>query len=384
MKEKWEVKRLGEVCEVIAGQSPPGKFYNSHGEGLPFYQGKKDFGGKEILPPKVWTTQTTKIALKRDILISVRAPVGPVNFSSDRICIGRGLAAIRCSKELNCDFLYYQLLHLQPIIQGKAGAVFASINKSGIESLLMRVPPLSTQHRIVGILDEAFAGIATAKAHAEKNRENARAIFESELDGIFRRKGSGWVEKRISEIAQHSLGKMLDKAKNRGTPQKYLRNLNVRWFNFDLDDLLEMKFLPEEEERYLVKKGDVLICEGGYPGRAAVWEREEPIFFQKALHRVRFADQCLAPWLVYFLFHSCNSGSLSQYCGGVGIQHFTGQSLAKFILPIPPMKIVPELISHLDTLSSETRRLAAIYERKLEELEALKKSLLHQAFTGAL
>lgn len=85
---------------------------------------------------------------------------------------------------------------------------------------------------------------------------------------------AAWQAKPISEIAQHSLGKMLDKAKNRGTPQRYLRNLNVRWFEFSLDDVLEMPFLPEEEERYTVRKGDLVICEGGYPGRAAIWTRE--------------------------------------------------------------------------------------------------------------
>jgi len=99
---------------------------------------------------------------------------------------------------------------------------------------------------------------------------------------------AGWQRKRVADLAQHSLGKMLDKAKNRGEPRPYLRNLNVRWFDFDLTDVLEMRFLPSEVERYTVRKGDVVVCEGGYPGRAAIWERDEPIFFQKALHRVRF------------------------------------------------------------------------------------------------
>ena len=77
---------------------------------------------------------------------------------------------------------------------------------------------------------------------------------------------AGWPRRRISEIAQHSLGKMLDKAKNKGEPKPYLRNSNVRWFSFDLSDLLEMRFLPEESDRYTAVKGDLLICEGGYPG----------------------------------------------------------------------------------------------------------------------
>ena len=76
----------------------------------------------------------------------------------------------------------------------------------------------------------------------------------------------GWQTKKVSEIAKHSLGKMLDKAKNKGEPKPYLRNLNVRWFDFDLSDVLEMRFLPEETDKFTAVKGDVLICEGGYPG----------------------------------------------------------------------------------------------------------------------
>ena len=106
MKKGWEVKRLGDVCEVIAGQSPEGKYYNNEGNGLPFYQGKKEFEDKYIGEPTTWTTKITKKAEKGDVLMSVRAPVGPVNFSTQQICIGRGLAAIRASKLVDREFLF--------------------------------------------------------------------------------------------------------------------------------------------------------------------------------------------------------------------------------------------------------------------------------------
>ena len=112
---------------------------------------------------------------------------------------------------------------------------------------------------------------------------------------------NGWPRKKVSEIAKHSLGKMLDKAKNKGEPKPYLRNLNVRWFGFDLSDVLEMRFLPEESAKFTAVKGDVLICEGGYPGRAAIWEQDEPIYFQKALHRVRFHEPERSKWFLYYL-----------------------------------------------------------------------------------
>jgi type I restriction enzyme S subunit len=176
MKVVLQCKQIGDLCEVIAGQSPEGKYYNTDGDGIPFYQGKKDFGEKFIEDPTTWTTQTTKIAQAGDILMSVRAPVGPVNFATDEVCIGRGLAAIRSKGELDREFLFYQLLHLQPEIAGKEGAVFASINKSEIAALPIVFVPLPEQKRIVGILDETFEGIATAKANAEKNLQNARSL----------------------------------------------------------------------------------------------------------------------------------------------------------------------------------------------------------------
>ncbi len=95
MTSEWQSKMLGDLADVIAGQSPEGSFYNSSGDGLAFYQGKKDFGDKFIGRPTTWTTRVTKVALEGDVLMSVRAPVGPVNFATEKACIGRGLAAIR-------------------------------------------------------------------------------------------------------------------------------------------------------------------------------------------------------------------------------------------------------------------------------------------------
>lgn len=384
MKKGWHRSTIGNYCEVIAGQSPEGKFYNSDGIGMPFYQGKKDFGDKFVKAPTTWTSETTKTARKGDILMSVRAPVGPINFSTEDICIGRGLAAIRSKGQLDGDFLFYQLLYLQPEIAGKEGAVFASINKAEIAALPITVGPLPEQHRIVAILDEAFDGIATAKVNSEKNLQNARALFESHLQAVFTKRGEGWVVKKVSEIAKHSLGKMLDKAKNKGDLQPYLRNLNVRWFEFDLSDLLEMPFLPTEFEKYTAVKGDVLICEGGYPGRAAIWNEDYPIYFQKALHRVRFHEPELNKWFVYYLSVQDSSGQLKQHFSGTGIQHFTGEVLARFPIPVPPLPELRLAVAKFDALSDETQRLESLYQQKLTALDDLKKSLLHQAFSGKL
>ncbi len=182
---KWQVKKLGEVCNVIAGQSPESSFYNNEAQGLPFYQGKKEFREKYISVPTKWTTKITKEAQKGDILMSVRAPVEPINFSTQTICIGRGLAAIRAGQKIDKNFLFYGLLAKQRDIKENEGAVFASINKKQIESIYIPVPPIAEQKRIVEILDEAFEGIAIVEANTQKKLEGLAELKQSVLQKAF-------------------------------------------------------------------------------------------------------------------------------------------------------------------------------------------------------
>lgn len=152
--EDWEETTIGDVCEVIAGQSPEGKYYNKNEKGLPFYQGKKEFTDKFIGEPTTWTTKTTKKSIKNDVLMSVRAPVGPVNFATQDICIGRGLAAIRTSEKMNYNLLFDFLLSIQDKLVGNNGAVFNSINKTQIENISITIPKsLEEQKAIVSKLD---------------------------------------------------------------------------------------------------------------------------------------------------------------------------------------------------------------------------------------
>lgn len=191
----------------------------------------------------------------------------------------------------------------------------------------------------------------------------------------------GWETKKVREIAKHSLGKMLDKAKNRGDLQPYLRNLNVRWFDFDLTDVLEMRFLPEESEKYTAKKGDVLICEGGYPGRAAIWENDEPIYFQKALHRVRFYEPEHTKWFLYYLLSKDLDGTLKNHFNGAGIQHFTGEALAQFEVPLPPLPEQKRIVALLDEAFAGIATAKANAEKNLQNARALFESHLQAVFT---
>ena len=151
---EWQEKKLGDICEIIAGQSPESKYYNNDGNGMPFYQGKKEFTKNFIGEPTKWTTKITKKAIINDILMSVRAPVGPVNFATQTICIGRGLASIRVRKSVDKDFIFYFLKKHQKEIIGNTGAVFNSINKNQIGQIKIPIPPLAEQQQIVKKLDK--------------------------------------------------------------------------------------------------------------------------------------------------------------------------------------------------------------------------------------
>lgn len=152
--ETWEEKKLGDVCDVIAGQSPKSEFYNEEKIGFPFYQGKKEFSDLYIGFPKVWTDNPTKIAEKDDILMSVRAPVGPVNLSRGECCIGRGLAAIRCKKEVYHLFLFFYLKSVEKILLGHDGTVFDSISRGEICNISLKIPPKEVQLKIVAKIEQ--------------------------------------------------------------------------------------------------------------------------------------------------------------------------------------------------------------------------------------
>jgi len=182
---EWEKCSIGEMCEVVAGQSPKSIHYNTSGEGLPFYQGKKEFGEKYLGAPEKWTTRVTSEAVAGDILMSVRAPVGPINFATEKICIGRGLAAIRVGKKIQREFLFYVLLHMQDQIKGNEGAVFASINKKQIEDIRFRKPPLSVQKQIVSVLDKMLVRVDAATVNAKSKIDALTNLKQSVLHRAF-------------------------------------------------------------------------------------------------------------------------------------------------------------------------------------------------------
>lgn len=183
----WEPVKLGETTEIVMGQSPPSTTYNENRVGLPFYQGKVDFG--ELYPaPRVWCSKPNKIAYPRDILISVRAPVGPVNLCKEKSCIGRGLGAIR-SKSSAFDnlFLFYYLKSVEKIWVGK-GSTFKAIRKRDLESFYVPHPPLKEQKKIVAHLNKIRETVESLKKLQQKTEEELEKLPSAVLNKAFQGK----------------------------------------------------------------------------------------------------------------------------------------------------------------------------------------------------
>jgi type I restriction enzyme S subunit len=294
--------------------------------------------------------------------MSVRAPVGPVNFATQEVCIGRGLAAIRSGTDLNRDFLYYQLLHMQPEIAGREGAVFASINKSEIEALPLALAPLSEQQRIVGILDKAFEGIATAKSNTEKNLQNARAILESHLDAVFSQRGEGWVDTTIGAQVQLQRGFDITKEQQRAGDVPVVSSGGIKSFHDTA-----MVRAPGVVMGRKGTLGKVFYLEHDYwPHDTTLWVKD----FKGNNPR--------------FVFHFFANLDVSGFDSGTANPALNRNQIHPLLVSWPQVQQQEQLAANLDDLHEGTEHLVALYKRKLGALEELKKSLLHQAFTGEL
>ncbi len=354
---------------------------------MPFYQGKKAFGETHIGEPEKWTTQVTKVAQKGDVLMSVRAPVGPVNFATGELCIGRGLASIRSGREIDRHFLFYQLRHLEPEISGKEGAVFPSINKSEIRSLPIALPPLAEQQRIVGLLDEAFDGLATATAHAEQNLANARALFESHLNAVFSRRGERWETTRLDELTEPDAPITYGVVKPGGEGEiRFVRGGDLVRGTVQLDRLRTIsRAVSDQYDRTLLRGGELLICLVGQPGQVAV---APPTLaganIARQVGRIRLKESIDTQYVRYFLQSPVGQQALGARQSGAVQQVINLKELRHLHIAYPSLKEQQKLVRFFDMIERETQRLEVLYRRKLDALAELKQSLLHQAFSGQL
>ena len=195
----------------------------------------------------------------------------------------------------------------------------------------------------------------------------------------------GWVAASLGEVADVQLGKMLDQKRTEGTRLPYLRNVNVRWGQIDVSDLLEMPFRDHELERYAVRSGDVMVCEGGEPGRAAVWTRNDRgIKYQKALHRVRLGGGLLPNWLVFQLHLDASNGLLAKQFTGTTIGHLPREAITEYALRLAPLPEQQRIVEAIESYLTRLDDAVATLERVQRNLKRYRASVLKAAVEGRL
>ncbi|HOP22143.1 MAG TPA: restriction endonuclease subunit S [Gammaproteobacteria bacterium] len=378
------IKRISDVCEVIAGQSPEGKYYSKEGDGLPFYQGKKEFTERIIGKPTTWTTKVTKEAIEGDILMSVRAPVGPINFCAQHSCIGRGLAAIRASEKVNNDYLFYFLLKQESEIVGNSGAVFNSINKTQIGNIPIPIPSLTEQKQIVAILDKAFAAIDQAKANIEKNIQNAQELFQSKLNQIFSQKGDGWEEKTLGEVCD-ILGGGTPSKKNESFYGGSIPWATVRDMNHDILTQTDHSITDEglkNSSSKIISKNHVVIATRVGLGKICKLKQDTAIN-QDLKGLVPNEKYNILNDFIFWWFKSISQKVIDAGTGAT-VQGVKLTFIKELSFPLTTKNEQERVINTMNAFSKDTEALLNTYSNKLSSLEELKKTILQKAFVGEL
>jgi type I restriction enzyme, S subunit len=276
------------------------------------------------------------------------------------------------------------------------GGAMNNISLGDLRTAKVILPPLPEQHRIVAKLDSLFTRSRRAREALERvpglcdryKQAVLAAAFRGDLTADWRGKRKDitkWEIVKLGEVSTSRLGKMLDKSKNKGVPIPYLRNINVRWFEFDLTDIQEIKVTKDEIQTFSICRGDVLVCEGGEPGRCAIWQGSDHSYvYQKALHRIRVSKELTPEWLCYSLRDSADSSRLSELFTGTTIKHLTGVSLKQFKISLPSIAEQKEIIRRVEKLFKAIDSIAQDYQKARQLLDRLDQATLAKAFRGEL
>lgn len=399
MTRGWPTKSLGEVCTVVNGGTPM-TGVSDYWDGSHLWITPAEMGKR--LSPYVNETErkitdaglrdsSARMLPENSVILSSRAPIGHLVINTKPMATNQGCKGLVPAPQLDHKFLYYYLSSIVDLLNELGtGATFKELSVGKLKEVPIPHPSLPEQQRIVAILDEAFDGIATAKTNAEKNLQNARALFESHMQSVFARRGAGWVEKPLVDLCEsnriitYGVIKLGDETPN-GVP--CLRTSNVRWLRIETEGMKRIApTLSSEYSRTILKGGEVLVNVRGTLGGVAVVAREMAGWNVSREVAVVPVD----PLKVNpsFLGYLIGSGASQQWLGGVkkGAAYIGINIEDLRLLPVsaPNLEKQVEVARHLELLQIKTQRLESIYRQKLTALNELKKSLLHQAFTGQL
>ena len=384
---------LSDVAELVMGQSPPSTSYNDTGDGLPFYQGKTDFGAT-YPTPRIYCREPKKLAEKGDILMSVRAPVGATNLCNSQSCIGRGIAAIRANG-IHRDFLYFYLKKIETYIDSLgSGAIFKAINKSQLAELPINEAsiPLPEQKKIAHILSTVQRAIKAQEQTIQTTTELKKALMHKLFTEGLRNKPRKQTE--IGPVPESwevvELGDLLTIAQYgmsvKGSPEG---NYPILRMTNQVDGQIVGRKLQYVEinngdfEKFKIERGDILFNRTNsleLVGRTAIFDIEGDFVFASYLIRLRTDENKLNPFFLncYFNTDEIQTRLKSIATRAVSQSNISATRLKGFPVPNPGLDEQEEIVAHAKALD----RKLAVHRGKLEQLQDLFRTLLHELMTA--
>ena len=402
MREGWKEKTIGEVCDVVNGGTPKtgvsGYWGGSYQWITPAEMGKR-------VTPYIQQTERTitseglrnssaRLLPPHSVILSSRAPIGYLVINTAPMATNQGCKGLVPNKEIDHKFLFYYLESIVKLLNELgSGATFKELSSGKLKEIPIPIAPLPEQRRIVAILDEAFEGIATAKANAEKNLQNGHEVFESHLNAVFSQRGEGWVEKRIDEICsiKHGFAFKGHFFSNNGeyallTPGNFYESGGYR----DRGER-QKYYIGDFPREYLLKKGDLLLAmteqAAGLLGSPILIPDSDRFLHNQRLGLVE--HRTVEKFSNEFLFYLFNSKpvrmKINVSASGVKVRHTSPKKIGIIQVCVPDSIAVQRRIADtLYKLHQETQHLESLYQQKLTALDELKQSHLHQAFNGDL
>lgn len=372
----WQTKKLGEVLKLEYGK-PLSKSHRKDNGSHPVYgaNGIKSFSDKFYFD-------------KPSIIVGRKGSAGELNLTEKAFWpLDVTYFVTFDDKKYDLKFLYNLLITLD--LPKLAKGVKPGINRNDVYLIEVKIPPLPEQHRIVKILDEVFENTAKAKENAEKNLENAKELFESYLQSVFAKPGQDWEEKRLEELGTITSSKRIYKKEysKKGIP--FYRIKEIKELAHDKNISVKLFISKERYEEIknvfgVPSNGDLLMSAVGTIGEIHVVKENEKFYFKDG-NILWFKDfNSVDPCFLKFVLTSFVE-NIKKLSKGSAYNALTIEKIEKHKIFIPKsLSVQKSIVSRLDALSAQTRKLEEIYTKKIKDLEELKKSILKKAFSGEL
>lgn len=384
--------KLKDCCTIIAGQSPESKYYNTEGVGIPFFQGKADFG--EVYPTiRVYCSQPTKIAEKDDILLSVRAPVGPTNLSPGSVCIGRGLTAIRPSEILNLKYLLHYFRYFEAQLQQRGtGTTFKAITQDVVKNLEVPIPSLEEQHRIVARIEELFSELDNGVETLQKTKQQL-AVYRQAVyhDVINSYESEKYILSDLVTTIEGDRGKNYPKREDFQSSGYclFLTAQNVRPYGWRFED---NTFISKDKDHVLrsgkLQRNDIVITTRGTLGNVAVYDESVPyenVRVNSCMLILRIGSDNVSPYyLASFLMSPVFKAQIDRLKSGTAQPQIPANILRNTVISIPSIRDQEKIIKELSQRFSVCDSIEKTVDTALQQAEAMRQSILKQAFEGRL